>query len=209
MTGSQGVAITIASRGREFDGLQKIFKECKLSINQLPNPIPDDIWSKAKTDLFVEKDSSLDAVHSSEITSEFKESEKESEKVHLVSYIEIVKRWKLFSENYVQPKEPIKYKFTSTIKEPNLEFSINDMNEHDEDIDEEYNASQRNSQPSIPNYLVWNCIPENQVNVSNAFFPSIFHVNNSFNYTHWMRHNLCVWRFLLNPNRNYMRTSKQ
>ena len=42
--GTKGIAITLASSGREEEQLHKIIKDCKLKINELKSPIPSDIW---------------------------------------------------------------------------------------------------------------------------------------------------------------------
>ncbi len=45
LIGSRGIAITIASNGRELEQMQKIIKDCKLQVEELPKPIPENLWN--------------------------------------------------------------------------------------------------------------------------------------------------------------------
>jgi transposase-like protein len=48
LIGSRGIAITIASNGRELEQMQKIIKDCKLQVEELPKPIPENLWNSVQ-----------------------------------------------------------------------------------------------------------------------------------------------------------------
>jgi hypothetical protein len=48
LIGSRGIAITIASNGRELEQMQKMIKDCKLEVEELPKPIPENLWNSVQ-----------------------------------------------------------------------------------------------------------------------------------------------------------------
>ncbi|CAG2114339.1 unnamed protein product [Medioppia subpectinata] len=101
--GTRGIAITIASNGREAELLHNIIKDCKLNVEKLKHPIPEDIWKMDDSDedfALIEK-----AVNLEKVNQDLPEDYEEYNPLERYSTIQIVMVWKKMANICVKRKK--------------------------------------------------------------------------------------------------------
>ncbi|XP_054168157.1 probable ATP-dependent RNA helicase DDX20 [Oppia nitens] len=202
--GTSGIAITIASKGREVELLQNIIKDSKLKVEELKHPIPEDIWKmddNLNNDFMLNDNKKYSEKSVQELNSntnnnfdDIDETKSDSNDIsnQFMSFNDIISEYNLIksssnSENNLKSQQqnsndnPIQTNYES--------------NSYYDDIDEDNveDISFERKDPSV------NLIQNGLNQWANALFPPIHSVSTPSSYNQWIDNNKHLWTYMLDP----------